>query len=92
MLFAFLYLLLRRLVRLIAGSSNDLGRDIEQARWSTSISLGGGRFTATTPAAFPLILLVAGLSRRGLTSTYVNDGPAHLARLSIRASLESATI
>jgi transposase len=29
MLFAFLYLLLRGLVRLIAGSSNDLGRDIE---------------------------------------------------------------
>ena len=31
MLFALLYLLLRRVVRLIAGSSNDLDRDIELA-------------------------------------------------------------
>ena len=31
MLFALLYLLLRRVVRLIAGSTNDLDRDIELA-------------------------------------------------------------
>ena len=35
-LFALLYLLLRRVVRLIAGSTNDLDRDIELASSVTS--------------------------------------------------------
>ena len=35
-LFALLYLLLRRVVRLIAGSSNDLDRDIELGSSATS--------------------------------------------------------